>query len=94
MALRVVQQPDGRFALFDTAIGNYLYLNCTEEEIKEALIETETERIEREIEAGFERLMKQAKSSPNLWIVNKNLIQLHLDRNAIDDLEEDLRNIE
>jgi len=39
MPNQVVQQPNGRFALFSTIVDDFVRLNCTEQEMLEALLQ-------------------------------------------------------
>jgi hypothetical protein len=49
MAQQIIQQPDGRFALWSTIVDAIILYNCTEEEIIAEIAEQEQEKTAKRV---------------------------------------------
>ena len=63
MARQIIRQPDGRYAIWSTTVDNFVYLNCTKEELVEAFLEKERKETIRKVNEIVEKL-REDKEKP------------------------------
>jgi hypothetical protein len=56
MGTQIVKQPDGKYAVWDSTVDNFVYICCTPEEIIEAWVIEAREDITRRVNSKVEKL--------------------------------------
>lgn len=80
MGRSIVEQPDGKYALFSTIVDDFIVCDLTEEELIEFCAQEAYDREKESLVTAF-ALRKEQKNAPGFWCsweeANKQINEIH-----------------
>ena len=91
MSLRVIKQPDGLYAVYETVIDDFVAVNLNARDTQKYLTDEYVSRAKRDAKSDAERMMKRADQKPEEWAKKLAFIRESHGQSAIDELMKDMQ---